>query len=395
MLKLLRKMNQQTKIKIQNNWQEVKLGSLFSLEYGKGLPERERSKGNVKVFGSNGIVGYHSKPLVEGPGIIVGRKGTIGAVVYTDEDFYPIDTTYFIKLKDKKINWKWLFYKLISMRLNKLNSATGTPGLNRDIVYSQKTSIPIKYEEQNAIAEILSITDSKIELIERERRATEQLRRGIMKKLLEEKKWPFVRFESICKKIRSGGTPLTSKKEYYNGKIPFVKIEDITNAGKYLSNTQIKISKEGLDNSTAWIVPKNSLLLAIYGSLGEVTINTINVATNQAILGIILDKDKANTDYVYYFFKNIKLIRYAKQSTQANLTAEIIKNLEIPLPPIREQKHIAEILNTIDKKLGLQKLRKEKIEKVKKGLMNELLTGKKRLNVEKVLKIGEENGKSN
>jgi type I restriction enzyme S subunit len=71
--------------------------------------------------------------------------------------------------------------------------------------------------------------------------------------------WSVTRLQNICEKVRAGGTPLTSKKEYWNGDLPFVKIEDITLASKYLTSTKSFISKEGLSNSNAWLVPENSL----------------------------------------------------------------------------------------------------------------------------------------
>ncbi|MEM3637078.1 MAG: restriction endonuclease subunit S [Conexivisphaerales archaeon] len=194
------------------------------------------------------------------------------------------------------------------------------------------------------------------------------------------KEWKVARFQDLCQKLRSGGTPLTSKKEYYNGDIPFVKIEDITNAKKYLSSTLTTITKEGLNNSAAWLVPKYSLLLAIYGSLGSVAINTIELATNQAILGIIL-REMAETEFFYYVFSNLNLKKYAKRTTQANLTAEIIKDLNVPLPPLSEQQKIAEVLSTVDKKLDIERNEKSRLEHIKRGLMNLLLTGKVRVRV--------------
>ncbi|MCD6371861.1 MAG: restriction endonuclease subunit S [Candidatus Aenigmarchaeota archaeon] len=188
--------------------------------------------------------------------------------------------------------------------------------------------------------------------------------------------WKVVEFSKICSKLKSGGTPLTSKLEYYNGEIPFVKIEDISKAKKYLTKTKIKITEKGLKNSNAWLVPKNSLLLAIYGSLGEVAINKIEVATNQAILGVVLDNNKGDTEYIYYLFTFLRkyLERQAKHTTQANLTAEIIKKLKIPLPPLPEQKKIAEILSTVDKAIQNVDEIIAKTERLKKGLMQELLT---------------------
>ena len=97
--------------------------------------------------------------------------------------------------------------------------------------------------------------------------------------------WKVVRLGRGVSKIKAGGTPSTKVKEYYrNGDIPFVKIEDITNAGKYLWKTKTNITKLGLENSNVWIVPPNSILFAMYGSMGEVAINCVPVATNQAIL---------------------------------------------------------------------------------------------------------------
>jgi len=186
--------------------------------------------------------------------------------------------------------------------------------------------------------------------------------------------WEFAGFQDLCEKLRSGGTPLTSKKEYYNGDIPFVKIEDITNAKKYLYSTLTTITKEGLNNSTTWLVPENSLILAIYGSLGSVAINTIELATNQAILGIILRGEKAETEFFYYVFSYLNLRKYAKRTTQANLTAEIIKDLKVPLPPLEEQKAIAHVLSSFDE--AIQKTNEviAKTGRLKKGLMQELLT---------------------
>jgi type I restriction enzyme S subunit len=189
------------------------------------------------------------------------------------------------------------------------------------------------------------------------------------------KDWEVSKLEKICKKIKAGGTPLTTKKEFWNGNIPFVKIEDMTSCGKYLIKTSSSITKAGLENSNAWLVPENSLLLAMYGSLGEVSINTINVATNQAILGII-PKEKDDVEFLYYWFLYFKPCwrKFAKPTTQANLTAEIVRNSTIPLPPSQERKKIAEILLTVDE--AIQKTNEiiAKTERLKKGLMRELLT---------------------
>lgn len=131
----------------RNGYQVTRLGKIISLEYGEGLPERKREDGVYPVFGSNGIVGYHNKTIVEGPGIVVGRKGSIGEVTWCDSNFWPIDTAYYVKTKTENISFKWLFYLLSYLKLKNLNTATSIPGLNRNDVYLLKCSFP-SYPEQ-------------------------------------------------------------------------------------------------------------------------------------------------------------------------------------------------------------------------------------------------------
>lgn len=88
--------------KIPVDWSVTALGSIASLEYGASLPEKERIEGTIPVYGSNGAVGYHNKKLVSGPGIIIGRKGTVGAVTWAANDFWAIDTTYFLSKEQCK-----------------------------------------------------------------------------------------------------------------------------------------------------------------------------------------------------------------------------------------------------------------------------------------------------
>ena len=173
--------------RIPKKWEATKAEEVFCLEYGEGLVRSDRDNGKFPVFGSNGIVGYHSKYLIKGPGIIVGRKGTIGAVTWSEEDFWPIDTAYYINLKYKDINLKWLYYKLISLNLPKLNMATGVPGLNREIVHLLKFAIPLK-EEQQEIVDILTTFDSKIETEKKRKERLERIKKELMEELLTGKK---------------------------------------------------------------------------------------------------------------------------------------------------------------------------------------------------------------
>jgi len=173
-----------TKIgKIPKEWEIVKVQDILSLEYGKGLPERERITGEYPVVGSNGIIGYHNQAVVKGPGIVVGRKGTIGAVTWINSDFWPIDTTYYVKTKITNISLKWLFYELIYLNPARFHLADVVPGLKREFVYALKMPLP-PLSEQQKIAEILSTIDKRLEAERKRKEKLERIKKALMDLLL-------------------------------------------------------------------------------------------------------------------------------------------------------------------------------------------------------------------
>ncbi|MEJ2743780.1 MAG: restriction endonuclease subunit S [Gammaproteobacteria bacterium] len=123
------------------SWQQGKLGDFVEFKYGKGLPERVRSPGNYKVYGSGGVVGSHNTPLVSGPGIVVGRKGTVGSVYWENDDFFPIDTTFYV-LPKTDIQNRFAFYLLKSLPLQDMNTDAAVPGLNRNNAFRLDVNIP-------------------------------------------------------------------------------------------------------------------------------------------------------------------------------------------------------------------------------------------------------------
>ena len=168
---------------IPDGWRLVRLGDVLKLEYGISLPERDRQFGDVPVIGSAGVVGFHSKSAVQGPGVVVGRKGSIGSVTWIDDAFVPIDTTYYVTPQKGHANLRWLYYLLDRENLSVLNRATGVPGLNRDDVYALRRPIP-PLPEQRAIANVLDSIDDAIERTEAVIAATETLRDSLLHELL-------------------------------------------------------------------------------------------------------------------------------------------------------------------------------------------------------------------
>ena len=147
---------------MRSGWKKVRLGDVLTFNYGKALTSTNRLSGEVPVYSSAGVTGFHNKPLIESAGIIVGRKGSVGTVYFSTVPFFCIDTAYFI-LPSDNYDLKYMYYRLRSLGLEKLNEDSAVPGLNRDTAYSQCFFLP-PIHEQRAIASTLSCLDDKIEL---------------------------------------------------------------------------------------------------------------------------------------------------------------------------------------------------------------------------------------
>lgn len=134
---------------LPEGWARTKVGSMMSVSYGKGLVAPMRKGGNIPVYGSNGIVGYHNDAITTGPTIMIGRKGSVGEVHLCPSPCWPIDTTYFAE--PKILNARFIAFILSSLNLSSLDTSTAIPGLNRDDLYSQDVNLPPLAEQQRIV----------------------------------------------------------------------------------------------------------------------------------------------------------------------------------------------------------------------------------------------------
>jgi len=167
----------------EEDWEEGCLGDVIELVYGKGLKEEIRTGTGYPVIGSSGVVGYHSEFLVEGPGIVIGRKGTLGKVIYLWDNFFPIDTTYYIKSKVESAGLLYEYFLLKTLNFEEMNSDSAVPGLNRDIALSTEIKIaPLgKLQEFNQAS---SKFIDKMRENEKQIRTLEKLRDTLLPKLM-------------------------------------------------------------------------------------------------------------------------------------------------------------------------------------------------------------------
>ena len=242
--------------------------------------------------------------------------------------------------------------------------------------------------EQQKIAEILSTQDKVIELKEKLLEQKQTQKKSLMKKLfspdgekftlggvvIDKKGWKKEKLGNICNTF-SGGTPNRSNAEYFNGNIPWIKSGELNNGNIY--STEENLTELGLKNSSAKIVEKGTLLIAMYGATaGVLATSYICAAINQAVLALV-----PKIEIEKFYLRNAILnqietyINKFTQGGQPNFNASIIGNFIVYLPSLPEQQAIAEVLSTADKEIDLLKSDIEQEKQKKKALMQLLLTG--------------------
>ncbi|MBV5300962.1 MAG: restriction endonuclease subunit S, partial [Methylococcales bacterium] len=321
--------------------------------------------------------------------VLVSKSGSLGicALVDVEIEFSIYESIIAIEpnsLLKSSFLLSLLRHDAVQNRMtgDKVGSSVGH--LNIEAFRKLKLPIP-PLKEQTAIATALSDIDALIGELDKLIAKKQGIKQATMQQLLTGKKrlagfsgeWEVKRLGEVAT-FFSGGTPLTSISEYYNGNIPWITSGDLNT--DYIYEVTGRISKLGLENSSAKMVKKETLLIALYGATAGVTaISKINAAINQAVLAII--PNNASVEFLYFklsYLKNWLILTYT-QGGQPNLSADIVKSIEISIPTKEEQTAIANILSDMDAEISQLERRHAKMGELKQGMMQELLTGRIRL----------------
>ncbi len=315
------------KSKTHQKWPLVKLGEVCSFEYGKSLPEKLRVAGQYPVMGSNGRTGFHNEFIVEGPAIIIGRKGSSGEVVWEEQNCFPIDTTYYVKVDEHKINLKWFYHILKNLRLTELSGGAGIPGLNRNDAYQKEIPLPPLEVQREIVAEI----EGYQKLIDGARQVIENWKPQID----IDPSWPMVKLGKVgkvcmCKRIFK---EQTSDK----GDIPFYKI------GTFGGSPDAFIGKELFDEySKNYPYPqKGEILISTSGTIGKTVVFDGKPAYFQDsnIVWISNDEKQFLNSYLNLVYQQVNW-QPATGVTIARLYNKIIEETCIAKPPLEIQREI-------------------------------------------------------
>jgi type I restriction enzyme S subunit len=340
-------------------WEEKNVGDVLTI--GSGRDYKHLNNGDIPVYGTGGYMTSVDSFLYDGESVCIGRKGTIDKPVLIDGKFWTVDTLFythsFVDLLPKflfplfkRINWK------------KYNEASGVPSLSKSTIEKIKLSLPTKPEQQK-IAAFLTTVDSKIEQLSKKQELLGSWKKGLMQQIFSQATrfkaddgcdfpdWEERKLGNLTKVV-VGGTPSTSNESYWNnGSIPWLSSGGI-NDGNVIKASKL-ITQEGLDNSSAKLMPKGTTLLAMTGAtLGRVGYLLIETSGNQSVAGLIPNHNFYSKFLFYTLFKNKQtILSMAGGAAQAGINKATIESFKFKFPIVEEQTKIANFLSSIDTKI--------------------------------------------
>ena len=372
------------------DWEEKILGDVAECLDNKRVPvnaeDRKKRVGTVPYYGAGGIQGYIDEYLFDEELVLLLEDGDAfddfqvkSIAQYITGKSWVNNHAHVLRAKD---NAYFLFASLEHKDIRRWTQLAGASRkkLLKESMLKITIMIP-SFPEQQKIADFLSTIDTIIEKQRATVSAWEERKKGVMQKLFSQEvrfkaddgsdfpDWEEKRLGDICKTF-SGGTPKSGEVRYYeNGTISFIRSGEIHD-----EKTELFITEEGLNESSARMVYIGDILYALYGATsGEVDISKINGAINQAILCI-----RPVNNYEKKFL--VEILRYKKeyilrtylQGGQGNLSAKIIQNLHFDFPCADEQQKIADCLSALDAVIEKQKETLEKWQELKKGLLQQM-----------------------
>ncbi|HIF9164330.1 TPA: restriction endonuclease subunit S [Photobacterium damselae] len=390
---------------VPNGWEHKRLGVVAELQRGFDLPAAKRIDGSVPIISSGGLSGYHNEPKVKAPGIVTGRYGSIGDVFFVENDFWPLNTSLWVKNFHGN-EPKYLYYLLTSFDFKKFSDKTGVPGVNRNDLHAVKVGVP-PLPEQRKIAQILSTWDRGIATTEKLIDASKQQKKALMQQLLTGKKrlvdpetgkafegeWEEVRLiDTVSKeKYSFTGGPFGSdlkSSDYTENGVRIIQLQNIGD-GTFHNSYQIFTSQEKADELVSCNIFPDDIIISKMGD--PVARATLIPHIHQRYLmasdgiRLAIDKSKYNNRFIletinYREFRNNARAK-STGSTRRRIGLTDLKNIKFRVPELIEQQKIASVLTAADNEVELLEAKLAHLKQEKKALMQQLLTGKRRVNI--------------
>ncbi|MCA6711930.1 restriction endonuclease subunit S [Enterococcus faecalis] len=363
----------------------------YPLVTSKNLKDFGLDLSDVSLISYKDFKSINKRSKVDIGDILFGMIGTIGNPVQIFRDDFAIKNVALIKEQRKILNG-FLIHILKSPVFDRYIRNENAGGTQKFLALSKVRGFEFlrpNIEEQVRIGNLFKQIDNTITLHQRKLEQLKELKKAYLQLMFPKKdeivprmrfadfegEWEQCKLKNLFLKGGSGGTPTSSNSDYYNGDIPFLSISDITKSNGYIYTTEKCISLEGLKNSSAWIVPKESISLAMYASVGKVAILKLDIATSQAFYNMIFE-DINTRNYIYHYLIKKEVfnewITLISTGTQANLNADKVKNTFVLIPSNNEQKKIAELLRCIEVSIDIQQEKIHILKSLKKSYLQNM-----------------------
>ncbi|MBE7535037.1 MAG: restriction endonuclease subunit S [Anaerolineales bacterium] len=327
----------------------VPLGEVCDFVYGDSLKETDRKGGDIPVYGSNGIVGWHDEAITKGETIIVGRKGSIGEIHLSKIPCWAIDTTYYIDKTKVPCDFTWLYYTLKALDLTRLNKSAAVPGLNRDDAYEQKISLP-PLTEQKRIASLLARADRLRSLRRTARELGESLLQSVFLEMfgdpkINSKKWDIEAIGELVKPTKQINPKSLGLSEFW-----YVDITSIDRQNKTIVEPKLLDIEDAPSRARKQISANDILVSTVRPNLNAVAKVPQHLDNQIASTGFCVlrpDIEYLSSEYLFAIVQSKYFVDYlVKNETGANYPAVsdgIILDTPIPVPPLALQEEFAAI----------------------------------------------------
>ena len=375
---------------IPEDWDIIPANKLMKIETGSKNTEDKKEDGKFPFFVRSSKIENIDTYSYDCEAVLTAGDGVgTGKVFHYYNGKFDVHQRVYVMYEFDDIIGKYFYYYFSENfrdEVAKYTAKSSVDSVRKNMIADMLIPV-MSNSEQREITKVLSDIDSLIDSLEKLVEKKKDIKQGVMQKLLTGKqRLPGFTGEWENEKLKylvtmfAGGTPSRQIQEYYNGEIKWASVSDITNVSKYIVDTAENISKEGLNSSSAKLFPANTILFAMYASIGKCCISLKPISSSQAILGLY-DFKNCNMEYLYYWLvsREKDFIDMGQSGTQSNLSKKIMEAIEITLPQIEEQEAIASVLSDMDEEIEALEQKLEKYSMLKQGMMQQLLTGKIRL----------------
>lgn len=388
--------------------EECILGDLVEFQRGYDLPKSKLVEGKYPVQSSNGILGYHNEYKVEGPGITIGRSGTVGNPHLIRENFFPHNTSLFVKdFKGNDI--EYIYYFLQYLDLGNQKSGSGVPTMNRNHLHPIKIRAYRDKTCQQRTIKILSLIDKKIQINDQINQELEALAKTLydywfvqfdfpdqngkpykssgrkmvynpeLKREIPEG-WGVEKLDDLGT-IVGGSTPTKSISDNFTkgGEgYSWITPNDLSNnkGNKFIKNGEIDVTVRGLKDASLKLYPEGTVLMSSRAPVGYLAIATKELTTNQGFKSFIPDK-KYDKNYIYYTLQNcLKVIEQnASGSTFKEISATVLKDIKVLQPNLEIVKKFEIKVSSINNYIRDNEVQNQELTQLRDWFLPMLMNG--------------------